>query len=105
LAQDPAGAFDQYAGSVPVAEQAELTQQFAPAHQKTRFACAAVLCFADRVLRVSELHELRAAQQQQLELLKKWEQFQRIPQFGVPALVNQGIDCFGQQTFQDDGLP
>jgi hypothetical protein len=34
LAQDPAGAFDQYVGSVPAAEQPELTQLLASAHQR-----------------------------------------------------------------------
>lgn len=34
LAQDPAGAFDQYVGSVPVTEQPELAQLLASAHQR-----------------------------------------------------------------------
>jgi hypothetical protein len=34
LARDPAGAFDRYVGSVPVAEQPELTQLLASAHQR-----------------------------------------------------------------------
>lgn len=54
LARDPAGAFDRYAGSVPVAEQPELTQLLASAHQR------------------NDLHDRLIHRQRYINLMEAW---------------------------------